>query len=98
MFQVKLIDFGIAQRTVAAAGSGANVTMETAGGTSGTLEYMGALALGGSTDPRVDLWAMGVTLFQALTFQLPFKRGRAHLDPLPADKLDGVQPAALRRC
>jgi serine/threonine-protein kinase len=96
-FQVKVLDFGIAQRfTVAAGGGAAGKTMTTHGGTGGTPDYMGPLALSGALDPRVDLWAAGVTLYQTALFKLPFKRGRGHLDALPPANVARIEPPQLR--
>ena len=92
-FQSKLVDFGIAVE------SGARATkskggLTTTGGISGTPGFMGPLAASGSADPRIDLWALAVTVFVCATSDMPFATGRGGLDPFPADKLHAKHPAA----
>ena len=60
--RVKLIDFGICAES--------GVTALRAG----TPHYQAPEQLGGSPhDPHTDLWAIGVTLYQMLTGELPFR-------------------------
>ena len=81
--RVKLTDFGIASLT---ADPGLTIT----GGTVGTLYYMSpeqmkALPL----DGRADLYSVGVTLYEMVTGQVPFKGDsyyavlKAHLERMP---------------
>ncbi len=62
-FQVKILDFGLAQ-TQADAG---------AAGLSGTIHYLAPERLRGETpDARSDLYSLGVVFYQLLTGELPF--------------------------
>jgi tRNA A-37 threonylcarbamoyl transferase component Bud32 len=87
----KLIDFGIAHRIE---GAGAGGDSFLTGGISGTGAYMGPLARSGATVPQVDLWAVGVTLFQCVAFELPWPQGLDQIAPLPMELLGGL-PRAL---
>jgi len=95
--RVKLTDFGIASLT---ADPGLTIT----GGTVGTLCYMSpeqmkALPL----DCRADLYSVGVTLYEMVTGQVPFKGDsyyailKAHLESIPVAPMALVPeiPAAL---
>jgi serine/threonine-protein kinase len=96
-FRITLIDFGLTRFADAPDGGGnaAHQTFETHGGVSGTADYMGPLAISGAMDPRTDLWAVGVILFQCLAFELPFARGRSTIDDAPLGKLAHVQMRPL---
>ncbi|MBW2529295.1 MAG: serine/threonine protein kinase, partial [Deltaproteobacteria bacterium] len=68
---VKVLDFGIAKRTLDDS-SQENLTLP--GMVVGTLEYLSREVVSGSdqADYRVDLWALAVVAYKALTGQLPF--------------------------
>jgi len=67
--EVKVLDFGLALAATA-------VRLTAAGVVIGTLAYMPPEQLrGGEIGPAADLWALGVTLFEMLTGQLPFPAG-----------------------
>ena len=73
---VKVLDFGIARRLTAQVADDKTrslVTAERRGVVSGTLPYMPPERIrGGDADPRGDVWALGVVLFELLTGRRPF--------------------------
>ncbi len=63
---VKILDFGIAR--------GGDVTLTASHGTLGTIAYMAPEQIRGEQlDNRVDLWALGVLLYEMLTGRRPFE-------------------------
>ncbi len=74
---VKVLDFGLAKRSERDLLEGATQTvgpLDTAQGLTGTLQYMAPEILRGlETDHRIDIWALGVVLYEAASGQLPFK-------------------------
>ena len=67
---VKLLDFGVAKLTDASALS---TTESSVGVAVGTLEYMSPEQLiGQPIDPRADIFALGVVLYECVTGRLPF--------------------------
>jgi serine/threonine-protein kinase len=89
---VKVIDFGLA-KAVAAAGQGDL----THGGFIGTPAFASPeQCAGGEVDARSDLYALGITLWEVLTGQAPFRGPAAevidqHLRaPLPLERLKGL--------
>ena len=89
---VKVIDFGLAKAVASAEES----TL-TCGGFVGTPAFASPEQFrGGSADARSDLYALGVTLWEMLTGQAPFRGSRTevmhqHLHaPLPLDQLKSV--------
>ncbi|MEI7641385.1 MAG: protein kinase, partial [bacterium] len=62
----KVMDFGIA-RTIK------DTMSRSTGATSGTLAYMAPEQEMGKGDERVDIYAIGVTMYEMLTGDLPFK-------------------------
>jgi molecular chaperone DnaK len=67
---VKLLDFGVAKLTDQV---GLSVTETNVGVAVGTLEYMSPEQLiGQPIDPRSDIFALGVVLYECLTGRLPF--------------------------
>jgi serine/threonine protein kinase len=73
----KVLDFGLAKHSEQDFLEGATQTIspvETAKGLTGTLQYMAPETLRGmEADHRIDIWALGVVLYEAASGQLPFK-------------------------
>ena len=71
---VKVLDFGIAKVADGQLDDGAELTRT--GQMIGTLEYMAPeQAIGGSCDPRTDLYQLGVLAFEMVTGRRPFATG-----------------------
>jgi dipeptidyl aminopeptidase/acylaminoacyl peptidase len=91
--RIKVLDFGIAHMTAApVAGSGSETMAAgstTAPGTMiGTVGYMAPEQVrGGTPDPRTDVFALGVLLYEALTGQAAFIR------ETPADTVSAILTA-----
>jgi serine/threonine protein kinase len=80
---VKLMDFGIAR-------SGTEVALTMAGATTGSLNYMSPEQVkGGPVDARSDLYSLGISLYEMVTGERPFKSKsdyalmEAHLREIP---------------
>jgi serine/threonine-protein kinase len=73
-WDVKLLDFGIA-RLAGTPAVDDNAKLTRAGSILGTPEYMApeALLMEGTEDHRVDIYALGVLLFELLTGRVPFE-------------------------
>ncbi len=84
----RVIDFGLAERTPAA------------GPPAGTPAYMAPEQHGGLADARSDVWGLGVTLYQMLTGELPFRQLgpalRAEVRTAPPRPPRAVTPAVPR--
>jgi serine/threonine-protein kinase len=66
---VKLMDFGIARAK-------GDASMTVTGTTLGSLFYMSPEQVkGGTVDPRSDLYSLGVSIYEMVTGELPFKAG-----------------------
>ena len=94
---VKILDFGIARR-------GDSAVTQT-GVMIGTLAYMSPeQVLGEHVDNRSDLWSFGVVLYEMLSRELPFRRGREaavlyeilNQEPAPIETHRPDVPANLR--
>jgi serine/threonine protein kinase/WD40 repeat protein len=92
---VWVTDFGLAK------GEGDDLTQT--GDLVGTLRYMAPERFNGVSDPRSDLYSLGLTLYELLTLQPAFEesdRGRlvkrvAHEEPPPPHKFDERVPRDL---
>jgi serine/threonine protein kinase len=95
---VKIVDFGIA-KVVPVGGSNPNEPRLTrAGSVFGTPEYMAPeqAAGKGDTDGRVDIYALGVLLYEMLTGKVPH-RGDSTVRTLAMVMLDPVEPPSRVR-
>jgi len=74
---VKVLDFGLAKRVgggILDAPTMSFSTVQGASSVSGTLPYMAPEILrGDAADPRSDLWALGVVLYELASGRLPFE-------------------------
>ena len=108
---VKVLDFGLARRTEKASLEGATESLspvETAQGLTGTIQYMAPEMLRGlATDHRIDIWALGVVLYEAASGQLPFKGRTAfeisssilqEMPPPPPARVPTGLWAIIQRC
>jgi hypothetical protein len=85
---VKLMDFGIARST-------RDDTLTQAGVLTGSLSYISPEQInGGTPDARSDLYSLGVSLYEMVTGQLPFKADNnvavmfAHLQTTPVPPIE----------
>jgi len=83
--RAKVLDFGLAKRVIESADEATrSESLTEAGAVAGTLAYMAPEVLNGEpADPRSDLWALGVMLYQAVSGALPF-RGRSAFETTSA--------------
>jgi serine/threonine protein kinase len=90
---VKLLDFGLVKDAIASPGT---LRLTRTGFMLGTPAYMAPEQLGpraAPPDPRVDVWAIGISLFELLTGHLPFE---APSIPRMVARMLGEPPPLLR--
>jgi eukaryotic-like serine/threonine-protein kinase len=101
---LKILDFGLARYTAAAAAAGATASFATeVGSTPGTLPYMAPEQLQGEEPtPRFDIYAAGAVLYEMATGRAMFdERGPMlveailHREPLPPIALNPRVPSQL---
>jgi serine/threonine protein kinase/tetratricopeptide (TPR) repeat protein len=97
--QVKVIDFGLARST---AGSQSEAALSKPGAFAGTALFASPeQCTGGEVDSRSDIYSLGVTLWEMLSGDVPFKGTtteviRQHLcAPLPLDRLEHLPKAVV---
>jgi eukaryotic-like serine/threonine-protein kinase len=90
--RLKILDFGLAQRVEPADQGIVTQSMSEPSGAAGTLAYMAPEQLRDEkADPRVDLWAAGVVLYELATARRPFEGKTA---TALADAILHASPAA----
>ena len=94
---VKIVDFGIA-KVAPVPGSAAEPRLTRAGSVFGTPEYMAPeqAAGRGDTDGRVDIYALGVILYEMVCARVPH-RGDSMVRTLAMQMLDPVEPPSKVR-
>ncbi len=100
---VKVLDFGLARRLSADDATATAAAVLTDASVAGTLTHIAPEVLqGGSIDARMDIWAVGVVLYEMASGQLPFKgdtpfsTANAILETEPPPLPSGV-PLGLQR-
>jgi len=91
-----LLDFGLARE----ARGDADVALTREGDVFGTLAYMAPEQLGGDTrglSPRTDVYGLGVTLFEALTGERPFRGNSPAEVAIAVDRGDRPDARELNR-
>ncbi|MCB9754154.1 MAG: serine/threonine protein kinase [Myxococcales bacterium] len=92
---IKVLDFGIAKLTSDALDGDASASMSSAG-LVGTPEYIAPeLLAGAEADVRVDIYAIGVVMYQLLTGVTPFS-GTTLMEILSQSALDDATPPRER--
>ena len=104
--QVKVLDFGLAKVLPAMSETVTTLSIIETQVFAGTLPYMAPEQVGShKVDPRTDIYAIGVVLYEMATGQRPFREELAHelMDaisyqpPQPPGELNGTIPAELER-
>jgi len=104
--QAKILDFGVARIQPKAGDATTQSVLSTAGGMAGTLAYMPPEALlEKAVDGRSDIFALGVTLYEAVAGQHPFLADTflntmeriLHHAPPPVSLVNQRAPAELAR-
>lgn len=97
--QVKVLDFGISHRM------GRSLTELTGVPNTGTWPYMAPEQLSnnfGREDHQVDIWAMGVTMYQLLSGDIPFRHREQIIDvhekPFPLQNVSRKTSLIVMKC
>jgi serine/threonine protein kinase len=95
---VKIVDFGIAKVTPLGGANPNEPRLTRAGSVFGTPEYMAPEQAAGrsDTDGRVDIYALGVILYEMITGRVPHK-GDSTVRTLAMQMLDPVKPPTEAR-
>jgi serine/threonine protein kinase len=102
--EVKVVDFGLAKLNDDIGVTRTGITQPDV--TVGTVAYMSPeQTLGGAVDPRTDIWALGVVLYEMVSGRRPFDGGQpastlhavAHERPAPLTSLRTGVPIDLDR-
>lgn len=92
--RIKILDFGLAQRSPRASSSGATITVSQVQEASGTIPYMSPEQLRGQVaDERSDIWGVGTVLYELCCGQRPF---RGSTPAVTAADIIHQQPRSLR--
>jgi eukaryotic-like serine/threonine-protein kinase len=104
--QIKVLDFGLARNTAAAAAGGATMTGTTPGMVMGTVGYMAPeQARGLAVDHRADIFAFGCVMYELVSGRRAFQRDSVadtlsailKEDPPPLSGANVAAPPALER-
>jgi serine/threonine protein kinase len=95
---VKIVDFGIAKVAPTSPADANQPRLTRAGSVFGTPEYMAPEQAAGrsDTDGRVDIYALGVILYEMLTGRVPHK-GESMVRTLAMQMLDPIDPPRKAR-
>jgi serine/threonine protein kinase len=89
---VKLLDFGIAKIVIPSADSALVKNLTGTGEIFGTAKYMAPeQAYGGASDPRMDVYSLGVVAYELLTGRVPFT-GQSNFEIVTRHVYDQPQP------
>ncbi len=101
--RLKILDFGLAQFAPQISELAQTLTLTNSGELTGTLPYMAPEQLkGGPADPRSDLWAAGVVLYEMTTGKRPFPQNNPALlinsilndhPAVPSTVASGINPS-----
>ena len=98
--RVKVLDFGVAALLDPDDAANATTLAPLSGGLAGTLSYMSPeqlnVSLGDAADPRVDVFALGVMLYELLAGKLPLDVSRCGLADA-ARRIEEEEPPRLTR-